>query len=48
MSREALAEQTNFEVTDSTFERYVGILRHHDLIEVQGAELRLSESVFLP
>jgi hypothetical protein len=48
LSREALGEHTGFTPTGGTFGTYLGTLRRNGLIEVQGQELRASDTLFLP
>jgi hypothetical protein len=47
LSREALGEHTGFTPTGGTFGTYLGTLRRNGLIEVQGQELRASETLSL-
>jgi hypothetical protein len=47
LSREELGEQTGFTLTGGTFGTYLGTLRRNGLIEVQGQDLRASDTLFL-
>ena len=47
LSREELGERTGFSPTGGTFGTYLGILRRNGLIEVEGLQVRASQTLFL-
>lgn len=47
LSREELADRAGFEVSGGTFSTYLGVLRRNGLIEVNGGEVRASETLFI-
>lgn len=47
LSREELADRTGFEVSGGTFGSYLGTLRRNGLADVEGGEVRASETLFI-
>ncbi len=47
MSREKLGEQTGYTTSGGTFSTYLGRLRRNGLIDVDGSEVRASDTLFL-
>jgi hypothetical protein len=46
LGREALGEQTGYTASGGTFSSYLGTLRRNGLIDVNGAQVRASDSLF--
>jgi hypothetical protein len=47
LTREELGERSGFTASGGTFGNYLGLLRRNELAEVQGTEVRASETLFL-
>jgi hypothetical protein len=47
LSREELGQRTSFTHTGGTFGTYLGVLRRNGLAEIEGDEVRASETLFL-
>lgn len=47
ISRESLGQQTGYTVSGGTFNTYLGKLRRNGLVEVDGADVRASDTLFL-